>query len=88
MVTTGAVLRELNEGTVGTVLERMSQLLSQSFVAGVMLDWVAESVQTGLFFEASKEEQHGLLAIIEAAAIEDTEDGLKARGVYDYLTSN
>lgn len=88
MVTTGAVVRELNEGTVGTVLERMSQLLSQSFVAGVMLDWVAESVQTGLFFEASKEEQHGLLAIIEAAAIEDTEDGLKARGVYDYLTSN
>ena len=88
MVTTGTVLGELEEMTVGTLMERVGRLLSQSYVAGVRFDWVAESVQTGLFFEMSPEEQQNTLKGIEAAGVEDTEDGLKARNLYEYLTSD
>jgi len=88
MVTTGTVLGELEEMTVGTLMERVGRLLSQSYVAGVRFDWIAESVQTGLFFEMSPEEQQNTLKGIEAAGEEDTEDGLKARNLYEYLTSD
>lgn len=88
MVTTGVVLGELEEMTVGTVMTRVGQVLTQAYVAGVRLDWVAESVQTGLFFEMGPEEQQNTLKTIEVASTEDSEDGLKARNLYDYLTSN
>ena len=87
LMTTGVVLGQLNLMTVGTLFDRLSGLISQSYVKGVMMDWIEGSAQTGLFYEMGREEQQSMLQMIETVGLEETEDGLKARSLYEYLTS-